>query len=160
MTSRCHHAHRPQAATADRIRAAVAGARGQALVEFALVLPVLLLMLMGMLFVGEALNESIDSTHLVGVAARYAAVNENPSTSGQTLQQYIASLADSADLKTACVGISFPNGTDNVGDPVTVTMKSTYSWIPLLKLGVSSQIVRTATMRLEAVPTAYATSTC
>jgi len=140
------------------VRADAASARGAALVEFALVLPILLTMLLGTVFVGEAMNESIDATHLVGVAARYAAVNQNPSST-QTLQKYIASLADTNDLQTASVCITFPNGTSNVGDPVTVTMKGTYQWIPLLNLGVSSQIIRTATMRLEALPTAYS-ATC
>jgi Flp pilus assembly protein TadG len=129
---------------------------GAALVEFTLVIPVLLLVLMAILYVGQALNESIDETHLVNVAARYAAVNQNPG--GTTLQAYIAQQGDTAALQVTNVCISFPNGTSNVGDPVQVTMSSTYNWIPLLGLGTTTW-VRTATMRLEAVPTAYS-ATC
>lgn len=157
MTSAGSSARRSPAKTGGRRRAATADARGQALVEFALVLPVLLLMLMGIVLVGEALNESIDETHLVGVAARYAAVNEDPSSG--TLQSYIASLADTNDLKSASVTICLPDG-NAVGDPVTVTMTSTYNWIPLLNLGFSSQLTRSATERLEAVPSAYTANSC
>jgi len=134
------------------------GERGAALVEFALVLPVILLILMGIVYVGEALNESIDETNLVSEAARYAAVNQNPGAG--TLQAYIASQADTADLQKASVCISFPNGTSNIGDPVQVTMSVTYSWLPIVgnALGIpganpTSTLVRSATMRLETVPT-------
>jgi Flp pilus assembly protein TadG len=132
---------------------AAADARGAALLEFTLVLPVLLLVLMAILYVGQALNESVNETHLVNLAARYAAVNQNPG--GGTLQSYIASQADTTALQSASVCISFPNGTSNVGDPVQVKMSSSYSWIPLLNLGLSTTLVRTATMRLEAVPSNY-----
>jgi Flp pilus assembly protein TadG len=141
-----------------RVFAVAVAQRAAAMVEFTLVLPVLLLILMAILVVGQAFNESIDETHLVDVAARYAAVNQNPGSG--TLQAYIASQADTADLKAASVCISFPSGTANIGDPVQVRMTSTYQWIPLLSTDVfggasSVQLVRTATMRLEAVPTVY-----
>lgn len=127
---------------------------GAALVEFTLVIPILLLALMAILYVGQALNESINETHLVNLAARYAAVNQVPG--GGSLQAYIKSQADTTDLaNNAVVCISFPAGTSNVGDPVQVQMTSTYNWIPILQLGTSTTLVRTATMRLEAAPTAY-----
>lgn len=142
---------------ARRAGARARAERGAALLEFALVSPVLLLILMGIIFGGLALNESVDETHLVDEAARYAAVNQDPGTG--TLQAWVASQADTTALKSATVCISFPNGTDNVGDPVQVKMTSTYYWIPLLGLGPSTSLVRTATMRLEAVPSAYTANT-
>ena len=51
---------------------------GTALVEFAFVLPLLLVLVLGIADFGRAFNYWIDSTHLANVAARYAAVNKNP----------------------------------------------------------------------------------
>ena len=147
------HPHSPARVprpTLGRAGRAAADDRGAALLEFTLVLPVLLLVLMAVLFVGNAINESIDETHLVSEAARYAAVNQNPGSG--TLQAFIKAQADTTSLQNATVCISFPTGTANVGDPVQVTMSSVYNWIPILKLGASTTLVRSATMRLEAVP--------
>ena len=51
---------------------------GAALVEFALVLPLLLLLLLGMLEFGRVFNYWIDETHLANAAARWAAVDRTP----------------------------------------------------------------------------------
>ena len=59
-------------------------ARGAALAELALVLPLLLLLLLGMLDFGKAFNEWMSSTHLANEGARLAAVNycPNPGSDG------------------------------------------------------------------------------
>jgi hypothetical protein len=141
---------------------------GAALVEFALILPILVVLLFGMLEFGKAFNYWIDETHLTAEGARWAVVNNVPS--GSSLQQYILNQADSAELRSgAHVCISFPNGgTPKVGDPVQVDM-SYQAGIPVVS-GVlhlvkkffgnstipSSVTVRgSSTMRLEAPPTAY-----
>lgn len=138
---------------------------GAALVEFALVLPVLLVLLLGMLDFGKGFNYWIDQTHLANEGARWAAVNKNPGAG--TLQQYVRSQANTPELQnggTASVAaplqvcISFPSGTSQVGDPVRVTASTTYSWLPFLgaRLGIAqSAISASATMRLEAVPSVY-----
>ena len=138
---------------------------GAALVEFALVLPILLVLLFGMLDFGKAFNYWIDQTHLANEGARWAAVNKNPG--GGTLQEYIRSQANTAELRdggTASVPgaieicISFPNGTSQVGDPVRVTASASYNWLPFLggRIGITStSISASATMRLEAVPSVY-----
>lgn len=143
-----------------RLRA-LADEKGTALVEFALVLPILLLILFGLLDFGKAFNYWNDQTHLAAEGARWAVVNSNPGSGGQSLQQYIQQQADTAELRgLATVCVSFPSGTQNVGDPVTVTVKSRYRWIPFIqsKLGLTTTTISgTATMRLEAPPTAYVT---
>ena len=53
--------------------------RGTALVELALVLPLLLVILLGMLDFGKAFNEWMSQTHLASEGARLAAVNYCPS---------------------------------------------------------------------------------
>src|SRR6266705_2605869 len=58
--------------------------RGTALVELALVMPILLVLLLGMLDFGKAFNEWMNQTHLASEGARLAAVNycPNPSSDG------------------------------------------------------------------------------
>jgi len=59
--------------------------KGTALVEFALILPILLLILFGLLDFAKAFNYWNDQTHLAAEGARWAVVNSNPG-GGQTLQ--------------------------------------------------------------------------
>jgi Flp pilus assembly protein TadG len=145
---------------------------GVALTEFALVLPLLLVLLLGMLDFGTAFNTWIDQTHLSNEGARWAVVNKNPGSSG-TLQDYIRSQADSDQLRnggTASmpdpmqVTICFPNGTSNVGDPVEVKTSVTYNWLPFLGdriAAAQTTIEASSRMRLEALPTNYtANGTC
>jgi Flp pilus assembly protein TadG len=139
---------------------------GAALTEFALVLPLLLVLVLGMLDFGKAFNYWIDETHLANEAARWAAVDRNPGSG--TLQSYIQQQVTTQELRLggtasvvdpAQVCISFPAGTSRVGDPVNATVTATYNWLPFLssRLGgvTSTTIHGSATMRLEAVPTNY-----
>lgn len=131
------------------------------MVEFALVLIPLLLLVVGMLQFGIMLNAKIDEIHLSSSGARYAAVNQNPGGAGQSLQDYIKSRADTADLRTnATVCVEYPIGADSgtsrePGDPVKVTMSYVYNLLPFLgdRLGFASiSIAGDATMRLETAP--------
>jgi Flp pilus assembly protein TadG len=143
--------------------------RGVALVEFALVLPLLLVLLLGMIDVGKAVNYWNDETHLANEAARYAAVNKNPGPQA-TLNQSILNQADTAELKNGgtssipvaqSICIWFPNNTNTgddpardhgVGDPVQVVVTAQYHWLGYLVgkgLLPSSKLRATSTMRLE-----------
>jgi Flp pilus assembly protein TadG len=64
---------------------------GQALVEFAVVLPVLMLIIMGIIFFGRYESYSNQMTQLAEIGARNAAVDYTPSSG--TLAAYIASQA-------------------------------------------------------------------
>lgn len=148
-------------------RDALRAEQGQTVVEFALLLPVFLLILMGVLWFGRAMNYAQDATHLANEAARFATVNVNPAqlpgstcAGGASLQSCIQSQADSNELQTgnATLCVSFPNGTSNVGDPVKVTVTTTnFSWLPLFNppIPVNQQISGSAVMRLEAPPSNY-----
>lgn len=138
------------------------GERGVALVEFALVLPILLVILMGMLDFGKAFNYRIDETHLASSAARWAVVNNGvPSTcpdgtTPSTLQQYTVCNGDTAEFRNnATAYIRFPNGR-TVGKPVQVCIVLTYKWLRYLstRLTLPGTLAATSTMRLEAVPDA------
>jgi Flp pilus assembly protein TadG len=127
---------------------------GQAAVELALLLPILLLLVFGIVQFGLALNSANDETHLANEVARYAAVNEDPSP--ETLQKWAKGQADSKALSGQLVCISFPRGTSNVGDPVEVKVTGTMKWLPILKLKAASTVVEgKADMRLETPPTNY-----
>jgi Flp pilus assembly protein TadG len=147
--------------------------KGTSLVEFALILPVLALILFGLLDLAKAFNYWNDETHLAAEGARWAVVNSNPGSG--TLQQYLQQQADTSELRgLATVCVAFPTNPDtgtsgHVGDPVTVTVRSSYTWIPFVasraSLSPSTTITGTATMRLEAPPTNYSagsggTGTC
>lgn len=145
----------------NAIRGILRDERGTALVEFALLLPVLMLVLVGILYFGRAMNYDEQETHLVNEAARYATVDQVPAGAIGSLGQWVRSQVDSSELANGtgsvsgtqvCIGYG-PGGTA-VGQPVTVTMKFTFSWVPVLKITVASTTIqRTATMRIEASPT-------
>jgi len=162
------HRIRAVASAVRRARCSAGSEEGVALVEFALLLPILVVLLFGMLDFGKGFNYWIDATHLANEGARWAVVNKNPSTSGQTLQQYIRDQATTGELRDGGtdsiqdalkVCITFPSGTSNVGDPVKVTVSTTYRWLSVLTAEVpglaDTEIRGSATMRLEAAPTNY-----
>lgn len=129
---------------------------GVALVEFALVLPLLLLVLFGVFEFGRVFNYWIDETHLANEAARWAAVDRNPGAANPVnattcepdaaavtdLQTYIRCEATTEELRGGASGdqgsdplqvyICFPNGTSNIGDPVRVIVRTTYNYLSLV----------------------------
>jgi hypothetical protein len=133
---------------------------GQTVVEFALVITVLLLVVVGILSFSRAMNYNEQATHLVNEAARYATVNQVPSGATGTLGDWVRSQAvgeiktGSGDVEGApSICVSYPNG-NALGQPVTVDMTFNFHWLALLKLGVaSSTIKQSATMRIEVPPT-------
>jgi hypothetical protein len=141
---------------------------GQALVEFALVLPIVLLLVLGMLDFGKAYNYWNDATHLTAEGTRYAVVNRKPEPANpESLQLQIRNQADTAELRNgatpslvapAQVCIDFPNGTPIVGDPVRMRMTFTYTFMPFIGDHLpflSRTVTSTSVMRLEALPTTY-----
>src|SRR3954471_7908046 len=74
--------------------------RGVALVEFALVLPLVLVLILGMVDLGKAVNYWNDETHLANEAVRYAAVNNCAScrAQGMSINDWIKTQADTDEL--------------------------------------------------------------
>jgi Flp pilus assembly protein TadG len=142
-------------------RSLFADERGQALPEFAFVLLPLLLVVLGIVEFGLALNTQSDQTHLANEVARYAIINENPG-GAEELQQWAKKQGDNNFISGAGAGkicISFPEGAE-AGKPVRVEATSKIKWLPLLpstkgtSLGVTT-LTSTAYMRLEASPSNY-----
>jgi hypothetical protein len=126
---------------------------GQGAVEFALLLPVFIILVAGIIKFGIAINFWLDMQRIANQGARWAAVNGYPgcpagsSSCSQTLQQYLdAQKLANGEVIVTCV--SFPSGTSNIGDPVKVSMSRRLGLgIPFVPLGVT--ISGSATMRVE-----------
>jgi hypothetical protein len=152
----------------SRTRSLTTDESGQALPEFALVLPILLVVLFAMLDFGKAFNYWIDATHISAEGARYAVVDRKPNPANAlSLQEQLRGQGNTPELRAggtssiasaSQVCVDFPNGTSKPGDPVRVRMSFTYHWLPFLgsKIGLTETTIdSTATMRLEAFPTNY-----
>jgi Flp pilus assembly protein TadG len=131
---------------------------GQALVEFAIVLPVLILIILGILYFGRYENYSNQETQLAEEGARWAAVDNNPSTT-QTLQSYIQAQAQpelangSSDVSAARVYLYCPTGTcTSVNTDYVIACVTTTVQYPFLKIG-SGIVTESATMRIEQAQT-------
>lgn len=159
--------------------------RGAALVEFALIIPLFVVLLFAVLHFGRAFTYWLDETHLANQGARWVVVNRqlaglSPTTcaaggADTTLATHLRCQAVTEELRDGQpdanvagpdgmdVSICFPSGTSNVGDPVRVTVTTTWDWtsfIPLVDIigdaiDTTTELEATATMRLEQVPTRY-----
>jgi Flp pilus assembly protein TadG len=124
---------------------------GQAMVELAFVLPVLMLILLAIFDFGQAVNTQNTSNHLANLGARFAAVGTIPS--GGSLCSYINSTGGPAPSNLQgklTVAVTEPSVT--VGERVTVRVTTTYNWLPFLQGAVgatTSPVSGEATMRLE-----------
>jgi Flp pilus assembly protein TadG len=136
---------------------------GAAVVEFAVVLPVLLLIVFGILDFGRAMNYENDATHLANEGARFAVVNSNPG-GGASLASWIKSQGDTSEMRSeSTVCVSFPTnaatGTSmQVGDPVQVTVAVNFGWLPYIGAAVGAArttMTGEALMRLEQPPSNY-----
>ena len=129
--------------------------RGVALVEFALIAPILFLVLFAIIDFGRAINYWQDASHLSSEAVRYAAVSTKPTGCSTTLQQCIQQQADTTELRDGSTSVlqrlrvclTFPNGT-TAGNPAKITASFRFQWLPIIGLG-ATDISADATMRLE-----------
>ncbi len=149
---------------------------GQALVEFALIMPLFLLIVMGIIQFGIAINYWLDMQRLANQGARWAVVNQWPAdpdgggpklgmsggcmtdptvACSQSLQLYLRQERVSGGMQP-CVNITFPNTTSAIGDPVAVEFSTGVRFLkmPFVVLpGI--KITAKATMRIEQKPGRY-----
>ena len=147
--------------------------RGQAMVEFAIIAPLFIMLVAGIIQFGVVLNFWLDMQRIANQGARWAVVNQYPMSSGttclrttnppgscpETLQEYLGSQPVSGGL-TPCVDITLPVGA-KVGEPVTVRLESTFTLVPIVKVGTIN-LGADATMRQEWAASQYseANNTC
>jgi Flp pilus assembly protein TadG len=150
--------------------------RGTAIVEFALIAPVLFLLVFGIIEFGRALNYYNDLTQLAGQGARAAAVSRNPDSTAvgtanadcpannQTIQCQIAKTYPTDNelkngmsvclgtLNTATGQITTPATAPAIGAPITVRTKFKFHFLTTF-FGATITLSSTQTERNEATPT-------
>ena len=151
------------------MRRLLASERGTAVVEFALVAPILFLLVIGILDFGRALNYYNDITQLAGQGARAAVVVRNPdgtavaATSGTVDDADCSGKAYSIqcqlknyyptdnELKNG-VHICIPTSPTAVGQPVTVYVNYTFNFTGGLFGFASINLSSKQTERAEGIP--------
>jgi len=121
--------------------------QGQTMTEFALVLPVLALILFAVIQFGIVFNNYITLTDATRAGARKAAVSRQDANRNSDVVTAVRSSA--SGLTASKLSVPPPTSTWNSGDDVTVTASYPYS-ISLLGLVVKSgRISSTTTERVE-----------
>jgi hypothetical protein len=123
---------------------------GVAMTEFALVIPVFLVVVAGLLGFGRVFFYWIETNHEASEAARWAVVDRNP-YSPQTLQQHAIGGSTIEFQSGTSVCIDYPeDGTPavNLGDPIRVTIKKPMTLVPILGIGTIT-IRGSSTQRIE-----------
>jgi hypothetical protein len=136
------------------------------MVEFALILFPLLLLVVGVIQFGIALNYWLDMQRIANQGARWAAVNNWPpacpagsavgdcdGVPNPTLQDSLVDAAVTSGLqRSVTVEICYPDGVGSQGHPVRVRLEAPFTLLPILGWG-SLELRADATMRLEQQPT-------
>lgn len=151
--------HRRHLLRALRLRR---GDRGQAIIEFAMVLPFIAALVLIFVSFGKAVYYYIELTHAANEGAREASVNLPNTTTAlpggaTSLNSYICQqfgtgselFKGSGTVSAAAVGISYPDaGKRAVGEPIKIDVSTNYSWFPFMNLG-TFKITGSATNRIE-----------
>jgi Flp pilus assembly protein TadG len=144
---------------------------GQAVVELALVIPLLLFVLFAIIDFGEALNQVNDTTNLANLGVRAAVVAVNPASSppacgaSTTMTSYLQceGAFDAAALGPGQLKVCVTDSSGSTwaqGDTIVLKATDTFNWFQLMVGGVgklggvvsgpATTISSTATMREEA----------
>src|SRR5579863_1906670 len=155
-----------------KLRARLLAHEGQSLVEFAMVLPLILLIVFGVVDFGQAYNYKNQETSIANQAARYAEVNACPVPDNTSptppctvsIPTAVAKDSGSSELQSGSnsnlgiappgITISFclPNGSaGTVGSQLETNVTSSYRWMPFLQLG-NVAIGATVISRIEQAP--------
>lgn len=131
---------------------------GQALVEFALILPVLVLILMGVFDFGRAFFGYNAISNGAREGARYGIIHPTardpspPYADPDTIEGRAVAQTFILDIDEVDVQVTFPSGTER-GNPLTVTMQyHFYALTPLISIiwgGGALSLESAATMYIE-----------
>ncbi len=122
------------------------------MIEFALVVPLICLLIVAIFHFGKVMNYWLDLNHVASEGARKAAVNTFASDG--EYDTYLRSRLETTELRTggtpsipdpAEIDVCLTEGA-NVGDPVTVQVAADYS-LPFI--GATITLRGSATMRME-----------
>ncbi|MBK5222997.1 MAG: pilus assembly protein [Acidimicrobiia bacterium] len=138
-------------AAGERARRRRPDDRGAALVEFALVLPILALIIFGTIEFGWAFSQNLDVRHGAREAARLAVVDFDDGDTATTAEEGIANTAcsrmDSSQATT--ITVSAPSGL-SVGDYLEVTVTRQHAALTgFVDFALPSSLASKVQMRLE-----------
>lgn len=124
-----------------RFKADDAGQRGVAAIEFALLLPILVLFTFGIVEFGRAFNAQVTVTHAAREGARALIVGDDPAAAAAaTVPGWMSGDGSWGVAADSCTSA-------NRGDPVSVTVSYSFNYnIPLFNVG-AFDFSETATMR-------------
>ena len=118
---------------------------GQAMTEFALILPIFMIIVAGLLGFGRVFFYWIQANHVANETARWAIVDRNPyPTSLQTAAANSSSSEFNSNTKVCITRL----GDKDVGAPLKVTVAKPFSFVPILGIGKIT-IQASSTMRIE-----------
>ena len=148
--------------------------KGQVMVEFVLVAPLLFFVVGGIIQFALALNYWLDMQRIANQGARWAVVSRYPLPDGSmcpgssqcskvpedpgSLQVSLREQAQSDGLQPA-IEICFPTGTGAPGNPVRVRLESDFTFVPILGIGTVT-LGADAEMRIEQPPAVYQATAC
>jgi Flp pilus assembly protein TadG len=146
----------------SRARGLARSERGTAVVEFALIAPLLFLLIFGIVDFGRALDYYNQLTQLSGQGARAAAVNRNPdgtalSTANHySIQQQLATTYTKQPELRSGILVCIKHVPLNPGDYVTVQTKYHFNFLPLVGAAAHAlgglTLSSTQTERAETAP--------
>ncbi len=120
--------------------------KGASAVEFALILPILIMLVFGIFQFGIAYNNYIALTHAAREGARLAAVNMDEIEGIAWFENRVRESAPSVTIES--ITLSGQNG--DIGDPVAVTVTGEVLNIEIPLVGSwPVQLNSTATLRIE-----------
>jgi Flp pilus assembly protein TadG len=125
--------------------------QGQAIVEFAMVLPLLVVLLLGIIEFGIIFNNYVTLTDATRAGARKAAVSRFSGDNGAAAKQVVIDSAQGLNKSTLSPTISVTASPDwsTPGNTVTVTAHYPYSINLLGWVVASGDLTSTTTERLE-----------
>jgi hypothetical protein len=137
--------------------------RGTALVEFALIAPLLFLLIFGIVDFGRAFDYYNQVTQLAGQGARAAAVNRNPDGTALSnanrfsiQQQLVTKYTAQPELKKGIVACIIGPVPTTPGQPVTVRVSYKFHFLPLIAAAANAfgglTLSATQTERSEITP--------
>ena len=121
---------------------------GVAMTEFALIVPIFLLIVAGLLSFGRVFFYWIEANHMASETARWAVVDRNPYGPPDAPAARGAELDDRVRERRAGVHRLPETATVDLGEPVRVRIQKPFSFVPILGIGQIT-IRGTSTMRIE-----------
>lgn len=127
--------------------------RGQAIVEFTLMIPLIIIIVGGLSDLGFAFFLGMATQNAVREGARIAATTEPLAANNTTVQNEVLSRIPAISQFTVTSVTNSPPSSGDCDAIVTVTATGTYNFAFLRYLGYTTmQVSRSATMRYEHVP--------